>query len=116
MDGEELWDTLTTMDRTVSGRDHFWRAVEIEYNNEILAEDGEKLKPEEARGVLCNDVKTEICLCGYLEDWYYTPPLGSYEKAGFFNLRCADDAQEDIRILSQDLKNKFDELGYNKLK
>lgn len=36
----------------------------------------EDCKPEEAREVLTNATKTEMCICGYKEDWEY-----------FFNLR-----------------------------
>lgn len=115
-DGEKLWNELTIYDRTVSGRDDFWRACEKEYFAEMITDEGEILKPEEARGILCNDVKTEICMCGYLEDWYYTPSKDTKEKAGFFYLRCAPDAQEDIRVLANSLKQQFEDAGYDKLK
>ena len=115
-DGEMLWNELTVWDRTVAGRDDFWEACEKEYFAEMVTGDGEILKPEEARGVLCNDTKTEICMCGFLEDWYYTPSPDTKEKAGFFYLRCASDAQADIRVLACSLKEQFDEAGYDKLK
>ena len=83
-------------------------------NKHILTYDG---GPEEARGVLCNDVKTELCICGYADDWYYEPnPEETKEKAGFFYLRCASDAQADIRVLAESLKSQFNEKGYNTLK
>ena len=117
LDGEELWHELSLHDRTVAGRDRLWELIENEYRYEVNADDGEKLKPEEARGVLCNDTKTELCLCGYLSDWMYEPdPEKTTEKAGFFYLRCAQDAQEDIRVLAQSLKYQFIERGFDKLK
>ena len=108
LSGQELWDTLCRYDRTVSGRNKLWKDIEEEYREEVTCEDGTKLKPEEARGVLCNDTKTELCMCGYLEDWLYEPdPEKTSEKAGFFYLRCAPDAQSDIRVLSQSLKDQY---------
>ena len=112
LDGEELWNELNLHDRTVSGRDNLWRLIEDEYKYELNSEDGEKLRPEEARGVLCNDVKTEFCMCGYIGDYMMEPKEGSKEKAGFFSLRCASDAQDDVRVLAQSLKDQFIERGY----
>ena len=113
LDGEELWEELCILDRTVASRDNLWKAIETEYFNEINSEDGEKLKPEDARGVLCNDTKTELCLTGYVSDWWYDESKNpdSPEKCGFFNLRMAPDAQRDVRVLAKDLYNQFIEAG-----
>jgi len=116
LDGEKLWDELTLWDRTVSGRDDMWKAIEKEYMAELTAEDGEKLFPEEARGILPNDVKTELIMTGYVEDWFYEPPKDTTEKAGFFTLRCASDAQSDIRVLAQDLKEQMKNKGIDRWK
>jgi thymidylate synthase (FAD) len=116
LDGERLWDELTLWDRTVSGRDKMWEAIEKEYMAEMLAGDGEVLKPEEARGILPNDIKTELIMTGYIGDWFYEPPKDSPEKAGFFFLRCAHDAQADIRVLAQDLKEQMIEKEIDKWK
>ena len=113
LDGDHLWDELTLWDRTVAGRDNMWKAIEKEYMAEMLAGDGEKLLPEEARGILPNDIKTELIMTGYKEDWFYEPPKDSPEKAGFFFLRCAHDAQADIRVLAQDLKEQMITKGMN---
>ena len=116
-DGEILWNELIKWDKTVYDRNEFWKYCEKEYYSEIIREKGEILSPEEARGVLCNDVKTELCICGYADDWYYEPnPEETKEKAGFFYLRCASDAQADIRVLAESLKSQFNEKGYNTLK
>jgi hypothetical protein len=52
-------------------------------------------------------------MTGYKEDWFYEPPTESPEKAGFFFLRCAPDAQPDIRVLAEDLKKQMIEKGIN---
>lgn len=111
LDGEDLWKALCVEDRTVAGRDKFFHEAEFEYIEEI----NEGLKPEDARGVLPGDVKTELCTCGYIEDWMYEPEEDSTEKAGFFYLRTAPDAQRDLRVLATDLKNQFIEKGLDKL-
>lgn len=111
LDGEELWNDLTCIDRTVAARDNLWKACEEEYLYECRTDEGEQLRPEEARGVLCNDTKTELCMGGFLEDWFYTPAEDTKEKAGFFYLRTAKDAQPDIRVLAESLKQQMIEHG-----
>lgn len=113
--GEELWKALCCIDRTVSSRDKFFRLAEEEYIYETTTDEGERLPAEDARGVLPLDTKTELCITGYLEDWYYESPEGSPEKAGFFKLRCAPDAQSDVRVLAESLKSQFKEEGFDKL-
>jgi thymidylate synthase ThyX len=93
-----------------------WKAIEKEYMVELTAEDGEKLLPEEARGILPNDAKTELIMTGYVGDWFYEPQEDSPEKAGFFFLRCAPDAQSDIRVLAQSLKEQMCNKGINRWK
>lgn len=114
LDGEELWNRLTCYDRTVSGRDDMWRKAEDEYMFEVTSEESQKLNPEDARGCLLNDTKTELYLCGYLKDWYAHPK--TKERTGFFYLRSDKAAQRDVRVLSQDLEKQFSELGYDKLR
>lgn len=115
-DGEELVKELACWDRTVASRYDFWKYCEKEYLYETTTDEGETLNPEDARGVLCNDVKTELCMCGFLDDWFYVPKSDTTEKAGFFYLRSANSAQRDIRVLSQSLENQMRELGLDKLK
>ena len=115
LDGQELWDELTCWSRKVSSRDKFFKAAEDEYMYELSEEDG-KLSPEDARGVLPQDIKTELCTCGYISDWMYEPKEDSTEKAGFFYLRTAPDAQRDVRVLAEKLKKDFIKLGLDKLK
>lgn len=106
-DGQELIEDLTAWDRTVASRYRIWEEIEKEYIYETTTDEGEHLKPEEARGILCNDVKTELCMTGYLEDYVKTPDPDSKEKEGFFYLRCAEDAHPDIRVLAKDLREQF---------
>ena len=85
-----------------------WQTLEDAYAESI--EEGQK--PEDARGILCNDTKTELCCTAYLEDYVAEPdPRETSEKYGFFYLRCAPDAQADIRVLAEDLKKQFIEKG-----
>lgn len=95
----EFLSLSKTFNRRIKG----WMRDEEDYLEDI--KDG--LKPEDARGGLALDVATTFAFCGYLEDFTYTPKDGSKEKAGFFYLRCAPDAQEDVRILAESLKEQF---------
>ena len=53
-------------------------------------------KPQEARAVLPNALKTEIVVTGFINDWKH-----------FFELRCSNAAHPDIRKLALDLQNQF---------
>lgn len=114
LDGEELWKTLCSYDRTVASRNKIWKECEDEYLWELSTDESEKLKPEEARGSLPHDTKTELYLCGYLKDWYKKPK--TKERTGFFYLRSDSSAQEDVRVLSRELEFLFRQYAYNKLK
>lgn len=115
LDEEELWNKLCCLDRKVASRDKFFKSAEEQYLYELSEED-DNLNPEDARGVLPQDVKTELYTCGYISDWMYEPEENSKEKAGFFYLRTAKDAQKDIRVLACKLKDEFIEKNIDKLK
>ena len=53
-------------------------------------------KPQEARAVLPNALKTEIVVTAFIEDWKH-----------FFELRCDSAAHPDIRKLALDLQKQF---------
>lgn len=53
-------------------------------------------KPQEARGVLPNDTKTELCMTGFESDW-----------EAFFRLRCATDAHPEAQYLANMCKDIF---------
>lgn len=52
--------------------------------------------PQQARSVLPNSLKTEVCMTGFLDDW-----------EGFFKLRCAQIAHPQIRELAVPLQEKL---------
>ena len=53
-------------------------------------------KPQEARAVLPNSLKTELIMTGFDSDWQH-----------FFELRCAPNAHPQAKELADILKNKF---------
>lgn len=62
-----------------------------EYNYIKLSELG--LKPEEARGILPLDLKTDLIVTGTLKQW-----------KEFFELRCAKSAHPDIQVIANEIK------------
>lgn len=115
-DGEDLWRTLTCEDRTAAGRDELWRRMEDEYKFETTTDESTMLRPEDARGGLGEDCKTEFYMVGFVEDYFHTPDVNSTEKEGFFYLRTDKSAQEEVRVLSTELKRLYTEQGIDKLK
>ena len=57
------------------------------------------IKPQQARGILPNDLKAEIYMTGFVSQW-----------VEFFKLRTAFNAHPDMRELVSPLKRKFEEL------
>ena len=55
-------------------------------------------KPQQARAVLPNTLKTEVIMTGFESDWDH-----------FFELRCAKAAHPDMQKLANELKGKFHE-------
>ena len=53
-------------------------------------------KPQDARAVLPNCLKTEVVMTGFLSDWEH-----------FFDLRCAPNAHPDMKYLADKLKEEF---------
>lgn len=58
-------------------------------------------KPQQARQILPNALKTEVVMTGFIEDWKH-----------FFNLRCAPNAHPDMQVLAKKLKDLFADKGY----
>lgn len=56
-------------------------------------------KPEQAREVLPNALKTELWMCGFKKDWEH-----------FFELRCSPSAHPSARQLAIPLKEEFSKL------
>ena len=65
---------------------------EAEQNYFALRKEG--WKPEEARGVLPLDLKTDIIVTGTKDQW-----------DAFFELRCAKSAHPDIQVIANKIKN-----------
>lgn len=110
LDGQEMVENLAAWDRTVASRYNLWQRIENDYIYETTTDEGEHLKAEEARGILCNDTKTELCMTGYLEDYIKYPDIDSKEKEGFLYLRCAPDAHPDIIVLAEDLRKQIENI------
>lgn len=60
-------------------------------------------KPQQARAVLPNALKTELVMTGFVSDWKH-----------FFKLRCSDSAHPQARELAKPLKEEFIKRGYLK--
>lgn len=58
-------------------------------------------KPQEARAVLPNALKTELVMTGFASDWKH-----------FFELRCASNAHPQAQELAIPLKEEFVKRGY----
>ena len=71
-----------------------WRNIEDCYLT--LIENG--IKPQDARAILPNALKTEVIMTGFESDWDH-----------FFELRCAKAAHPDMQKLANELKGKFHE-------
>lgn len=95
-----LMNNLTTVDRTVSSYMDTLQAIEDCYLD-MTMEDG--LKPQQARQILPNALKTELIMTGTIEQW-----------EGFFKLRCAPSAHPDAKHLADMLREKFLNEGYIK--
>lgn len=59
-----------------------------------------KWKPQEARAVLPNALKTELVMTGFVSDWFH-----------FFKLRNADSAHPQARELAKPLYEEFIKRG-----
>lgn len=60
-------------------------------------------KPQEARAVLPNSLKTELVMTGFVSDWEH-----------FFFLRCSANAHPQARELAIPLREEFIKRGYIK--
>lgn len=90
---EPAWEFPSS--NTVNTRERFEAMLgEAEANYMELITLG--FKPQEARAVLPNALKTEIVVTGFINDWKH-----------FFELRCDNTAHPDIRKLALDLQKQF---------
>jgi len=103
LSNSELWEALRLKVPVIRERNKTWENGEAEY----LWEVGEKLlSPGDARGAVSGDLRTELYMCGFLEDYYEESE--DEEKVGFFTLRTAPSAHLDLRVLAIKLKELMD--------
>lgn len=103
--GEDLIKDLICMDRTASS---WWDAMtraEEDYMYFITTDEGYKLKPEEARGILPIDTKSEIIMTGFVDDWLHFFALRSY-------IAATGKPHPDIQKLADELLQEFLNRGY----
>ena len=72
----------------------FYNCLDVESLYTDLIEEG--WKPQEARSILPNSLKTELIMTGFDSDWQ-----------NFFKLRCAPNAHPQAKELADMLKDKF---------
>ena len=94
---EPCWSTTEPMR---DGFSEFRTALaEAENHYLFLIENG--WKPQQARAVLPNSLKTELVMTGFVSDWKH-----------FFELRCDSAAHPQARELAIPLKEEFIKKGY----
>lgn len=76
-----------------------WTLNNAETHYTLLINSG--WKPQEARAVLPNSLKTELVMTGFVSDWEH-----------FFELRCDSAAHPQARELAIPLKEEFIKKGY----
>ena len=87
------------MDRVVSSYVDVLEHIERDYNYYVTDPDGYTLKPQEARGILPLDLKSELVMTGFVSDWKH-----------FFELRSIGTTGKphpDIEILATGLLKEF---------
>ena len=100
--GPELVRELSVWSRAVATWIDSCKRCEEDYM--WLLGDESELKPEEARGVLINDVSTTIHMCGFVEDWRHWFDLRAEDKTG--------KAHPNVKALAVPLMAEFKRLGY----
>jgi thymidylate synthase ThyX len=103
--GEKLVKELTTIDRTVSSYCDLLERIESEYLFDVTDPDGYKLSPQEARGVLPLDLKSELIVTGFVSDWIHFFRLRSY-------IATTGKPHPDIQKLADGLMQEFIDKGY----
>lgn len=99
------WCDINKMKIQLSEGEHkdidafLWTLNSAEAHYTLLINSG--WKPQEARTVLPNSLKTELIMTGFMSDWEH-----------FFELRCGSAAHPQARELAIPLQEKFKELSY----
>lgn len=98
-----------------------WRHAMVVCENTYFDLLSLKATPQEARGVLPNDLKTELYMCGFLKDWIgeveskfnitvYDEEIECKRLKGFDTLRNSKSAHPQAIILAKDIKNEIIKL------
>ena len=107
-EGSYMWDSYWYIDGVNSGLykgpDNFFlhniKYCETAY---LWHVEHNKWKPQEARAVLPNALKTELVMTGFVSDWVH-----------FFSLRCPLNAHPQARELAIPLLEEFEKRSYLK--
>lgn len=100
-DNTSDFEALMAVDEVKEGKPWLLSLLRSEkYYFELL---GAGWKPQQARAVLPNSLKTELIMTGTIEQW-----------EGFFKLRDANDAHPQARELAKPLHEEFIKRGYLK--
>lgn len=102
LSNSELWEALKIKVPVIRERNKNWERDEAEY---IWETEEKLLSPGDARGAISGDLRTELYMCGFLEDYYEESE--DEEKIGFFTLRTAPSAHPDLRVLAIDLREQM---------
>ena len=105
LSGEELVKQLSCEDRHVSAWVDSLRKAESDYFYLMHVDDGYKLRPEQARGVLPLDTRSELVMTGFASDWVHFFNMRSY-------IKMAGSAHEDLRYVVDQLLEEFIKRGY----
>lgn len=107
LSGTELINTMICKDRTVATWYETLSDIESNYNYLTTTDEGWTCKAQEARGILPLDLKSELVMTGFEEDWKHFFDLRSYKaKTG--------KPHPDIQILADMLLDEFRERNYIK--
>lgn len=104
-EGEELVHQMSCEDRAVAAWVEALRRDEEDYFYLVSGVDAHKLRPEQARGILPLDTKSELVMTGFESDWIH-----------FFNMRTdiaeTGMAHEDMRYVVDQLLEEFLRRNY----
>ena len=103
--GEELVHQLTCEDRAAATWFNNLERCEDYYMYLLSGVDGYQLKPEEARGILPLDLKSELVVTGFVDDWLHFFALRSY-------IAATGKPHPDLRILADGLMLEFLDRDY----
>lgn len=103
--GGDLIEHLICIDRSVTTWWDTMIKAEDDYIYLTTTDEGYKLKPEEARGILPLDLKSELIVTGFVSDWIHFFRLRSY-------IAATGKPHPDIQKLADPLMQEFIDRGY----